>query len=61
MGGRWAVPETGKLVGGSVWGLLTWRPVGPNSIIPPLGDPLETWLPSSPGAPSPPEAALFLL
>ena len=51
----------GSRWGGWVWSLLTWRPVGPHSIIPPLGDPLETRPPSSPGAPSPPEATLFLL
>lgn len=41
--------------------MLTWRPGSPHSIIPPLGDPLETRPSSSPGAPSPPEATLFLL
>lgn len=65
LGGRGgAVPEMedmGKLVGGGVWDLLTWRPVGPNSIIQPLEDPLETWQPSPAGALCPPGTTLFLL
>ena len=36
-----------------VWGLLMWRPVGLDRIIPPLGDPLETRPPSSPRSPKP--------
>ena len=59
-----AVPEmedTGKLVGGGAWDLLRWRPVGPNSIIQPVEDPLETWQPSPAGALCPPGTALFLL
>lgn len=59
-----AVPEmedTGKLVGGRVWDLITWRPVGPKSIIQPLEDPLETWQLSPAGALCPPGTTLFLL